>query len=396
MNRIAIRTFLYKDIRLVEVKRLLLFFLMVILAYYIYINFLLQVDADDNIYLVGLGYRSKEIVSSSLVGLFSTLFFLAGITSIDLNDKIFVGYSLIASRVRIINMVIARSIICIVCYLVSLVIITSYFTYQGYEVTELLMITTNAIIFTYTTYIILVYLFAQNKVQMLLAIISVVGVMYIPFLLSQIQFLILNMVYIVLSLFIILKFCENVYRNRLKEEYNNSINGLNVVGYVSYIINTYLEILSTKLYHLIAKLIPSSQTRYLSLLYVDIRRYVLLIKKLAMVIIIRFIFAGDSTMFYLISFVFYSSIIYLIISSYRNDNWLCRQGLLKGLSFTVYKVIVSFSFSVIYLLIFNLLNVDTSVIDRLLYVCMNSLILSILNILLYVFSRINKYDNMKL
>lgn len=382
MNLNGIITFLIRDYKLVDKKKIILLILVVILWYYIYINFLLQIDMSGNVYLFGTGYVSKEVFDISLISMVSSLLFFAGITAIDLNDKISIGYSLVANQIKIVNMFIARSIFCIITFFLTIISVCIFFVYNGHNLNDILIISSNAILFTYTTYIMLVYLFSQKKVEFLLSAIVMLTVIYIPLFISIHVITILNLIYFVLSVILVLFFSENFYRNKLRDSIGGNGSGNYMFGLALYNVDIYLEFLALRLYSLIEKLLSKSYFKYQSIIYLDIQRNLKALKKFIIIVVFAFILKSDLMMMIMVTFIFYGNLTSLQLNNFKSDYWVFHTNLISKSGYIICKTATSMIFNFMLLFVFNILLGNT-IYMILLNTFVGALFLAIFNLIIW-------------
>lgn len=383
MNNNRIITFLIRDIKLVNIKKLLIFTLFLVVYYYVFNNLLLQHDGYGNTYLLVVGYKPEELVQISMISLISALLFLIGITTIDLENNASIGYSLVASNFKVINMIIARSIFCLICYIITLIIASLYFTYIGYDLILIITIISNAMLFTYTSYIALVYLFAQRKVEIILSILIALATLYAPIIFSNLTLIILNSLYFITVMILVLTFSEKIYRNKLKEESNVKQSNNYVLSYIEFTINSLIESISHKIYNLIAKVMPKHLTKYLSFMYLDIQRNLKHFKAFLIIIVMIIVFNDDFLFISLISFIFYGQLVKLQYQNYKDDYWVYKIGVIKFKNYLIYKLITATIFNFIFILIFNVIAIH-NIYELLLISILSTLATSVVSVVVWL------------
>lgn len=355
MNRNLIINFLIKDIKLLNYRKVVLLSLFVIIYYYFYTNILLQRDEIGNAYFFGIGYISEDIMQTSVMGLISALFFLIGVTAIDLEEKVSIGYSIVASKIKIVNILFARIIFCIICWALTLLFMLLYFSAVGYNIKFIFLVVSNSILFTYSSYIGLVFLLSQRRVEMILSFIIVIYTLYIPIFISLYTMFIINVGYFLTVTAFSMFFVENNYRNKLKDEMTSySVSDAYKV-FMEYIIDHYVNLVSDKIYSIINKVIPSNLERYLSYIYFDIHRYLIFIRSLLILLILLIIFRERDILLNVLMFIFYGRLVIEQTKIFKSDIWTCKIGIVDIRKYTIYKMIISFSFNYIFIILINVI-----------------------------------------
>ncbi len=355
MRSNKIRAFLNKDIKLIDIKRLILFSSLGIF-FYIMIGAIGQYDNQGNMYLFGVGYQPIELIQNSLISAASAFVFIAGTTVIEFNENQALGFSYIAAKVKVKYMIIARTLFCLGCMVIAEIIILVYFTgLLGFSAALVFGLSCNAMFSTLLLYLTLVFLFSKKKVDIVGGCGTVVITMYGPIFLTINQMIIVNVIFSIIYIFWIMKFCENNYRNKLQEESGKQSIRISQIELANNEVNRIIKNFANQVYDAVANAMNPKINQELSIIFLDIQRNSQVIKKIGALFIFGALFGQDILVKSLVIILCVRELLSQTISNYEEDSWIYCQGLMTSSKFWRCKTITAIVFNTVILCMINLL-----------------------------------------